>query len=99
MEPESTETSVSSIAGHLLGTPSSPKDALITLDIELPAGVQIDSLEGDLADSNFKKFFCPHLWCVLQSLTLAPHLPWQAVPGSAGVIQTDERWFTLTRHA
>jgi hypothetical protein len=52
LEPESTESEGSSIAGHLLGTPSSPKDALIVLNIELTVGVQIDLLVADLADSN-----------------------------------------------
>lgn len=55
MESGLTESEVNRIAGHLLGTPASPEDALLALDIELPADVQIDSLEADLADRNLER--------------------------------------------
>jgi hypothetical protein len=45
------------IAGHLLGTSASPENAMIALEIEMPEGVQIDSLEADLADGNLER--CP----------------------------------------
>ena len=35
----------------------SPEDALIALDVELPEGVQMDSMESDLADGNLER--CP----------------------------------------
>ena len=57
VESELTESEVSRIAGHLLGTPASPEDAMIVLEIEIPAGFQIDSLEADLADCNLER--CP----------------------------------------
>lgn len=55
MESGLTESEVNRIAGQLLGTPASPEDAMIALEIEIPAGFQIDSLEADLADCNLER--------------------------------------------